>query len=61
MNAKRPILPGRSAQCLFEMMFPINEKTRSEVTEDGGQERYERTHYLLRQHMDTTDYEQTYV
>ena len=27
---------------LRRSMFPINEKTRSEVTEDGGQDRYER-------------------
>ena len=42
MNAKRPTLPGKSAQRFFETMFPVNEKTRSEVTEDGGQERNER-------------------
>ena len=29
------MLPGRSGQRFFETMFPVNEKTRSEVTEDG--------------------------
>ena len=36
------MLPGRSVQRFFVMMFPVNEKTRSEVTEDGGHERYDR-------------------
>ena len=38
----RPMLPGRHTQRLFETMFPVNEMTRSEVTDDGGHERYER-------------------
>jgi hypothetical protein len=42
MNANHPMLPGRSAQRFFDTMFPVNEKTRSEVTEDGGQERNDR-------------------
>ena len=32
------MLPGSSAQCFFDTMFPVKENTRSEVTEDGGHE-----------------------
>ena len=39
MKAKRPMLPGSSAQCFFDTMFPVSENTHSEVTEDGRHER----------------------
>lgn len=35
-------MPGGSAQRFFDTIFPVSQKTRSEVTEDGGQERYDK-------------------
>lgn len=46
MNATSPMLPGRSMQRCFKTMFPVNEITCSEVTEDGEQERYERAKFV---------------
>ena len=40
MKDKRPMLPGSNAQRFFDTMFPVSENTLSEVTEDGGHERY---------------------
>jgi hypothetical protein len=33
------MLPGNRAHRFFVTMFPVKENTRSEVTEDGGQDR----------------------
>ena len=35
------MFPGKRAHRFFVTMFPAREKTRSDVTDDGGQDKYE--------------------
>lgn len=40
-------LPGSKAYVFFAKSFLVKDNTRSEITEDGGQGRYDKARFLL--------------